>query len=237
MKILEWLPRENASNYAIRVLLHNIVNLELAPGSEVSSAKLAEDLSLSRMTVRMALAELRSRAGLVNIIPQRGSYISKIDYDRVEEARFMRLALEIAVAKQACEGITQEYREALEANLREYRIMQDTDKNREHTMELDNEFHRLIFASVNKLWTYQKLKELMVHFDRLRQLAVSSIVEKTEDTLKDHEDILYAIVRRDAEMAEMLVTRHLTRYRVDLETLVKQYPDYFVDKKKGQRKQ
>lgn len=234
MKILEWLPRESACDYALRVLLHNIVNLELAPGSEVSSAKLAEALSLSRMPVREALAEL-SRAGLVDILPQRGSYISKIDYDLVEEARSMRLVLEVAVAKQACGGITPEYREAIEANLREYRAMQDTNGDYEHALALDNEFHRLIFASVNKLWTYQKLKDLMVHFDRLRQLAISSIAEKTEDTLKDHEDILYAIIRHDPEMAEMLVTRHLTRYRVDLEMLVQQYPDYFVDKKKGQR--
>lgn len=231
MKILEGLPRESARDYALRVLLHNIIHLELAPGSEISSAKIAATLSLSRMPVREALSEL-SRAGLVDILPQRGSYISKIDYGLVEEARSMRLVLEIATAKQACEGISPEYQNAIEANLREYRAMQETDGNSEHALALDDEFHRLIFASVNKLWTYQKLRDLMVHFDRLRQLAMSSTATKAEETLKDHEDILYAIVRHDPEMAEMLIKRHLAHYRVDLETLMQQYPDYFVGSKR-----
>lgn len=231
MKILEWLPRESACDYALRVILYNIVHLELAPGSEISSTKLSAALSLSRMPVREALAEL-SRVGLVDILPQRGSYISKIDYDLIEESRFMRLVLERAVAKLACEGIGQEYLDAMEGNLREYRAVQAEGESSERALELDNEFHRLIFASVNKLWTYRKVKDQMVHFDRLRTLAMSAVVTKAEDTLKDHEDILYAISRHDGEMAEMLVTRHLSHYRLEIEDIMKQYPDYFVERKK-----
>jgi len=230
MTLLEWLPRESACDYALRVILHNIVHLELAPGSEVSSTKLSAALSLSRMPVREALSEL-SRMGLVDILPQRGSYISRIDYDLVEESRFMRLVLETAVAKLACKGISQEYMDALEANLREYRAVWNGDDSSDRALELDNEFHRLMFGSANKLWTYQRLKDQMVHFDRLRKLAMSSIKTKAESTLKDHEDILYAIARQDSEMAEMMVARHLSRYRVDLEALMDKYPDYFVKHK------
>lgn len=230
MTLLEWLPRESACDYALRVILHNIVHLELAPGSEVSSTKLSAALSLSRMPVREALSEL-SRMGLVDILPQRGSYISRIDYDLVEESRFMRLVLETAVAKLACKGISPEYMDALEANLREYRAVWNGDDSSDRALELDNEFHRLMFASANKLWTYQKLKDQMVHFDRLRKLAMSSIKTKAESTLKDHEDILYAIARQDSEMAEMMVARHLSHYRVDLEALMDKNPDYFVKHK------
>ncbi len=230
MKLLEWLPRESACDYALRVILHNIVHLELPPGGEVSSTKLSAELSLSRMPVREALSEL-SRMGLVEILPQRGSYISRIDYDLVEESRFMRLVLEVAVAKLACNGISQEYLDALEDNLRKYHAVWNGDDSSEQALELDNEFHRLMFASVNKLWTYQKLKDQMVHFDRLRKLAMSLIKTKAESTLEDHEDILHAIARQDSEMAEMAVTRHLSHYRVDLESLMEQYPDYFVRRK------
>jgi len=227
MKLLEWLPRESACDYALRVILHNIVHLELAPGCEVSSTKLSAALSLSRMPVREALSEL-SRMGLVEILPQRGSYISRIDYELVEESRFMRLVLEAAVAKLACNGISQEYLDAMEANLREYRAVCNGDDSSDQALELDNEFHRLMYASVNKLWTYQRLKDQMVHSDRLRKLAISSIKTKAESTIKEHEDILYAIARQDGEMAEMMVVRHLSHYQVDLEALMEQYPDYFV---------
>ena len=229
MRILDWQPRESACDYAARVILYNIVHLELAPGSEVSSTTLSEELNVSRMPVREALSHL-SHLGLVEILPQRGSYISKIDYDLVEESRFMRLVLEIAVAKQACAGISQEHLDALRMNLEQYRLVQD---NHDRRLEIDNEFHRLIFASVNKSWTYGKLKDQMVHFDRLRRLSLSSVPEKTSDTLKDHEDILYAITRHDGEMAELLLTRHLSRYQKEIEGVMEQYPDYFVKRREA----
>ena len=96
MKVLDRLSAENARTYALRVLQYNIINLELVPGSTVSENELSAILNLSRTPVREALIEL-SKVGLVEIQPQRGSYIAKIDYELIEESRFMRLVLENAV--------------------------------------------------------------------------------------------------------------------------------------------
>ena len=117
MKVLDRLSAENARTYALRVLQYNIINLELVPGSTVSENELSAILNLSRTPVREALIEL-SKVGLVEIQPQRGSYIAKIDYELIEESRFMRLVLENAVLKLACEGISQEYMDKLKENLR-----------------------------------------------------------------------------------------------------------------------
>ncbi|MGN1192662.1 MAG: GntR family transcriptional regulator [Dorea sp.] len=223
MKILDKLPYENARSYAIRVLMHNIISLELPPGSAVSENELSAALSLSRTPVREALIEL-SRIGLVEILPQRGSYISKIDYERVEESRFMRLVIENAILKLACEGISQKYIDALENSIKEQKKYTDPDHAFKF-LELDNEFHRLIFESVNKMWTYKIINDQMIHFNRLRTLSLKSI--KNQHTIKDHEDILYAIQRKDAEMAEMLMTRHLTRHQMEKSELLELYPDYF----------
>ncbi len=229
MTILEWLPKESAYDYAYRVLLHNIVNLDLAPGSKVSLKELVDSFSVSRMPIREALNEL-SRIGLVNVLPQRGSYIAKIDVQLVEESRFMRLVLEIAVAKLACKGISEKYLEAMRENLKEYQeAVSAGDYGR--SLALDNAFHQLMFLSIDKAWVYDNLKTQMIHFDRLRRLSIGIIEDKGESTLKDHEDILYAIERHDEEMAEMLVTRHLAHYQMDLTHLMEQYPDYFVLKK------
>ena len=100
MVILKKLLSENARSYAVRVLLFNIINLELIPGSSVSENELSAELSVSRTPVREALIEL-SRMNLVEIQPQRGSYISKIDYNSVEESRFVRVVVENAVVKRA----------------------------------------------------------------------------------------------------------------------------------------
>ena len=79
MIILNRNSSETARSYAMRVLLYNIIHVELQPGSAVSENELSSALSLSRTPIREALIEL-NRIGLVEILPQRGSYISKINY-------------------------------------------------------------------------------------------------------------------------------------------------------------
>lgn len=224
MKILSRNVSENARTYAVRVLLYNIIHLELLPGSTVSENELSEALSLSRTPIREALIEL-SRINLVEILPQRGSYITKIDYELVEESRFMRLALENAVLNIVCQNIPESYTEALSQNLQAQRNAQN-QKNYDTFLDLDNEFHKLIFEAANKTWSYQIVKEQMVHFDRLRTLSTKFDIGRY--TLQDHEDIFYAITRQDSELAQMLMTRHLTRHRTEKEKLLERYPDYFV---------
>ena len=142
MELLDRQPSENARSYALRVLLHNIITLELAPGSAVSENELSQILKLSRTPVREALIEL-SKMGLVDIQPQRGSYIAKIDYELVEESRFMRLVLENAVLALVCEGISPEHEEMLRANMEEEtRHLEAGDYTR--LFELDTDFHRLL---------------------------------------------------------------------------------------------
>ena len=224
MELLDRQPSENARSYALRVLLHNIITLELAPGSAVSENELSQILKLSRTPVREALIEL-SKMGLVDIQPQRGSYIAKIDYELVEESRFMRLVLENAVLALVCEGISPEHEEMLRANMEEEtRHLEAGDYTR--LFELDTDFRRLLFTSVGKARTYGIIHSQMVHFDRLRALSLKSL--KPDKIVEDHENILYAIGRRDSELAEMLMTRHLTRHRVEKSELIKLYPDYFV---------
>ena len=160
MKILPRSSSENARAYAVKVLLYNIIHLELLPGSAVSENELSEALSLSRTPVREALIEL-NRIHLVEILPQRGSYITKIDYELVEESRFMRLALENAVLNLVCQSISKPYAEALSQNLQAQRNAKN-QKDYDAFLELDNEFHKLIFDAANKTWSYQIVKEQMV---------------------------------------------------------------------------
>jgi DNA-binding GntR family transcriptional regulator len=66
----------------------------------------------------------------------------------------------------------------------------------------------------------------MIHFDRLRILSLKSWQDAR--VVKDHQNILYAIRQKDSELAEMLITRHLTRFQVEKAELTKRYPDYFT---------
>lgn len=225
MKILDRTPSENARNYAYRVLLYNIINLELIPGSSVSENELSTVLNLSRTPIREALIEL-SKTGLVEILPQRGSYISKIDYDLIEEARFIRVVLENAVLKIVCETIDPQYLIQLKENVNLQKFcLKHNDFPK--LLLLDNDFHKLIYESANKKKTYDIIHSQMVHFDRLRALSLKAT--KPTKTVEDHENLLYAIERKDGELAEILMTRHLTRHQMEKSELLSLFPDYFIN--------
>lgn len=231
MKILMRYPEENARRYAHRVILDNIVKLELQPGSAVSENELSVALNISRTPVREALIEMR-QLGLIEIIPQKGSFVTKIDYSRIEDGKFVRLALENAVVHLACrQGISDGYREKLRRNLEEQKakIHMENDHDPNRMVELDNEFHGLLFSSVGKERALEFLKPQMVHFDRLRYLTYQKLKdEKNARTVSDHENIMYALEKGDEELAEMVMTLHLTRHQVEKAELIEFCPQYFV---------
>ena len=116
MRVLERLARETGREYALRVLKENIVGLDLLPGSMLSENEIASCLNLSRTPVREAFIEL-SKVKIVEIYPQKGSVVSLIDYNMVEEARFMRYVLESAVVELVCQKITPDWIRKLEENV------------------------------------------------------------------------------------------------------------------------
>ncbi len=97
----ERFPQETGRSYAYRIIRENIISTELAPGSLVSEKELAGQLNLSRTPVREALIDL-AQVGIVEVFPQRGSRISFINWEMVEESQFMRSALERAVCQRLC---------------------------------------------------------------------------------------------------------------------------------------
>lgn len=221
MELLERKTREPAREYALRVLKHNIVNLDLKPGSIVSENELASELSLSRTPVREALQDL-SKVQIVEIFPQKGSYIAKIDYNLVEEARFMRMVLELAIAEQACEVATEADLSALEEMLKLQRFYLD---NPEKLLDLDDEFHKQLFHLCNKQRIFSLMGTMMIHFDRVRSMSLVEV--KDIKIVEDHHAILDAIKAKDKARAKEATQKHLSRYRIDEEVIRHSHPEYF----------
>ena len=171
MNILERYSGENARSYAVRVLRSNILSLELPPGNIVSENEVAAALNLSRTPIREALIEL-SRNRLVEVLPQKGSYVTKIDYDLVEESRFLRCVVETAVFRQAAQlELSDIFFRAMADNIAQLKLAYASgDGNR--ALDLDNEFHEMVYKAAGKTWTFGIIKEQMVHYDRLRSLNI-----------------------------------------------------------------
>jgi len=207
LEVLERDKRESAREYVMRVLQHNIVNLNLKPGQAISEA----------------LIEL-SRASIVEIYPQKGTYISLIDMEMVEESRFMRCVLEKAIVELACDMLSEDDMVALEENVH----LQDSCVSRsdyKRLLYLDNSFHELLFKVCNKERTYSLIESMMTHFNRVRILNLAEM--DMQRTVDDHKEILQAIKNKDKKTAVASMERHLTRVILDQSYLAEKHPEYF----------
>lgn len=223
MIILERENRETASDYALRVIRYNIISLHLIPGTLVSENELAKELEISRTPVREALIEL-SKIKLIEVYPQKGSCVSLINHQLVEEARFVRLLLESAIVEEACELANSSNIELLEENIRLQEMYQGPNYE-DKQLKLDNDFHELLFTICSKEFTYKLLTGMMTHFDRVRRLSLT--VVKDSKILADHSLLVEAIKRKDSQSAKEIITKHLSRYQLGEEELRKNYGDYF----------
>ena len=223
MVLTERYPHERGRDYAKRVIRDKIISLELEPGAVISDRELASWMNLSRTPVREALLDL-AKVKIVEIYPQRGSVVAPIDYNLVEEAQFVRSVLEVAVVQLACERATQEQLEQLKESvaLQEFYYQHGSS---ERLLEMDDEFHRLLFQIAGRVQAYEMMQSITVHFDRVRSLAVTAVKEHL--WMSDHRNICEAVAAHDQEAARQLMEKHLNRYKVDEKALREQYPQYF----------
>ena len=223
MKLPERLPRETGRDYALRVLKENIVNLEIAPGSQISENELSAALGISRAPIREALSELE-KVKIVEIQPQKKTSVLLIDPVLVEEARFMRSTLEDAVIGEVCMQRTDQDLFRLEENL----TLQDLafrSNALDQVMIKDNEFHRYFFEISRKPEIYQLMQTLQIHFDRVRNLTLHTIIDRK--ILEEHKEIFRCIREQDVENARIRLRAHLERVQVDSSVVRKAYPQYF----------
>lgn len=223
MHILDRLPQETARDFAFRVLRDNIVSVDLKPGTLVSENEIAMELGVSRTPVREAIIDL-AKAGIIETLPQRGSYVALIDSKMVDESRFLRQVLDSAVIEVACEVADSETLDKLEENvhLQEFYLEKQAA---ERIYELDNEFHKLIYTAAQKDIIYEMRSTMMIHFDRVRTLSVETV--KDMKIVSDHRNMLEAIKSKDKLRAVELVNKHLSRYQVDENLIKEQFPEYF----------
>lgn len=223
MQVSERLERETGRDYALRIIKENIVSLDLAPGSPVSENELATELGLSRTPVREALIEL-ARVKIVEITPQKKSMVAPVNYDLVEESRFMRNVLECAVVELVCGMASGEDLARLRENVKLQNFYLENFAPQK-IMALDNEFHRTLFDIARKSQVYHLMNTISIHFDRVRSMALSSV--KDIKIVQDHAQLVDAIALADAPRARQLMEVHLSRYKFDAEAVRAQYPQYF----------
>ncbi|SET88316.1 GntR family transcriptional regulator [Paracoccus homiensis] len=202
-----------------------IVSCDLAPGTRLSEVDIAAHYAISRQPVREAFIKL-SEAGLIDIRPQRGSFVSRIDVDAVLAAQFVREAVEADIVRAACRRADDAMLAMLRGNLTAQQRAVD-DPAPQTFMDLDEAFHRMIadIAGQSAGWAY--LDMLRTQMDRVRHLTASQLPRQI--LVEQHRQIADAIGAANADEAEQRMRRHLRRVLTDIPLVAAAKPAFFTE--------
>jgi DNA-binding GntR family transcriptional regulator len=137
----------SAGAQTFSALRHAIVTLKLRPGRSFSEQEVAQQLGVSRTPVREAFIKL-AEAGLVEVLPQRGSFVRKISAKAVMDARFVREAIELAVLRRAVGRLDAGFFVASRELIAAQRAAA-ADKDLERFLGLDDAFHRSFAVQID----------------------------------------------------------------------------------------
>lgn len=217
---------ENNKGFIYRVIRENIMTLNLKPGEAISEVELGNQLNVSRTPIREAVVRL-SEEKLIDVFPQKGSFISKLDLTLIDEAVFLRELCEKEILRIACKDPNStELVKELEKNLAYQKIIIDFEEDLRKFFDLDNQFHSLIFDYYNKKNIWKTIKKLATHYDRLRLIDAFDKSE-TIKTYEQHREIVDVIKNRAIEKIDTLVPEHLSKFRYVINNYLDEYPEYF----------
>lgn len=217
---------ENNKQYIYKVLKESIMNLALAPGETISEIEISEALNVSRTPVREAIVRL-SEEKLINVFPQKGSVVSKINLNLVEEAIFLRKLCEKELYKIVCEDENADTLiKALEKNVLYQEMAVNYDEDFYEFFRLDNQFHLSIFDYYNKKNVWKSIKRLCTHYDRLRLLDSLEKMNLYEN-INQHKEIIEIFKNKDTDKINSLISRHLYNFKEVIDIFIKRHPDYF----------
>lgn len=214
----------NMKDYVYNVLKENIMYLKLKPGTVLGKKEMAEEFDVSRTPIREAFVKLKED-DLIDVYPQRGTFVSYIDLDRIDEAKFMRETLETKIMELACEVFPENMIFELEANLK-LQEMSLKQNNYFKLFEYDNDFHKLFFVGCGKANIWSAVEQVSTHLNRMRILSLSANFNRS-DVIEDHQIIINAIKNRNPEESAKGMRSHLSRVKMDQSKLINDYPDYF----------
>ena len=206
-KLLVQPESQSIATQLYRLLREAIIRGELPPGAALSESEISQQYDTSRQPVREAFIKLKEE-GLISILPNRGTFVSKISVASLMEARFIRETLESALVREVANHCD----DATEQKLREFIELQKQAAQNDDVDEflrLDEAFHQYLILSAGNQQAWKIIKNIKSQMSRVRLLCSEDITPSLDIFIKQHTDIVEAICKKDPELAAHSTTEHL----------------------------
>ncbi|MBU9790361.1 GntR family transcriptional regulator [Lentilactobacillus sp. TOM.63] len=216
---------DNMRSDAYHEIKYKIIHFDYIPGQKISEKTISQELGLGRTPVREAIIRIE-REGLIEVIPQSGTYITRIDMADAKDARFVRECIEPKIMLSAAANISDESLATLRKNLSE----QDktaSEINPDSFFDLDQDFHHEFYKVVNKEIVWDWLQINNTQLNRFRRLRLKEMDLNWSTIYTQHKNIFEAVVDKNIDDLEYLVNEHLHLMLLERHQVLDAYPDYF----------
>lgn len=203
--------QEVTDKYSLRGRVFNKLRADILSGKykeneELREVAIGEELGVSRTPVREAFRQLELE-GLIQIIPNKGAYVTGITVKDVKDIYMIRSKLEGLCAYWATLNITTEQMDELEENI--YLSKFHAQKGHmEQIADLDNRFHEVLYEACHSKMLQHQLRDFHDYVLRVRKKTLAQFKRSTESTL-EHEQIFEAIKNKKPQEAEQLANQHI----------------------------
>ena len=203
--------KEVTDKYSLRGRVFNKLREDILSGKyqdheELKEVAIGEELGVSRTPVREAFRQLELE-GLIQIVPNKGAYVTGITAKDVKDIYMIRSSLEGMCARLATENITEEQLEELEENV--YLASFHASKGHmEQMTELDNRFHHILYEACDSKMLEKMLQDFHQYVMRIRKKTLST-KERGIASNEEHRQIMEAIKAKNPDEAQRLANMHM----------------------------
>src|SRR6476469_2614612 len=195
-------PRRGGARVGLAVyaaLRDAIIATELEPGRQISENEIADKLGVSRTPVREAVARLRDDQ-LVEIVPQLGTFVSRISVAGVDDAQFLREALECSAVRLAAEGVDKSGMADLRALIAGQEIARDAS-DASAFFALDYELHSTLCELSGRPIAWTVVARANGHLNRVRRLSLAE-PSYIAEMIAEHKAVVEGVGRGEPDAAE-----------------------------------
>jgi len=207
-----------------QTLREAILSLAYRPGEILRKPEICDALGVSRSPVADAVARLAAE-GLVDVVPQAGTFVARFSMEEIREGAFLREAIEVAAIERVAETITEDQLTQIRRNITVQAAL-IADGDIPGFYQTDAAMHELLLSFTGFRKLAQVSETAWLHVNRARQLILP-VPGRIEATLEEHRAILAALEARDPDAARTAIRTHLRQLITYLEPLERDRPDLF----------
>ena len=212
------------TNRTFLAIREAIMELNFLPGEIIRKHDICNALGVSRSPVSEALAKLRNE-GLVEVVPQSGTFVSRFSLQDIKEGAFLREAIELACIEILASNISEQQLIDLNRNLKLQKVLAESD-DYQGFYQLDAKMHGMIMDFTGYKNLAKVTKTGWVQVDRARQLLLP-VDGRLKKAFQEHRAVIKALEQNDVVLAREKMRTHLNQLILLLTPLEKKHPHLF----------